>query len=100
MSEIENTKQNICALFVSRHDDSDTTTRNVAEPDMESTEIVSDNEKHAERFLGILNLRQEIWREAERQSNFGGLVKVRLEDMPKASISLHKPLSGRYGHTC
>ena len=48
---------------------------------MESTELVSDNQEHAERLLGVLDFREEIGIEAEGKSNFGGLVEVGLEDV-------------------
>ena len=48
---------------------------------MESTELVSDDQEHAERLLGVLDFGEEIGIEAERESNFGGLVEVGLEDV-------------------
>jgi hypothetical protein len=49
---------------------------------MESTELVSDDEEHPEWLSGVFHFGQEIWRQTERQSHFGGLVKVCFEDMP------------------
>ena len=48
---------------------------------MEATELVADDEEHAERLLRVLDLGQEVGREAERERDLRRLVEVRLEDV-------------------
>ena len=42
-------------LPVARLDDTDTATGNVAEPDVEATELVANDDEHAEGLLRVLN---------------------------------------------
>lgn len=76
------------ALFVPRHHDANTTPSDVAEPDMESAEVITNDEEHAKWLPGVLDLREEIGSKAERQGNLGGLVEVGLEDVPNTGIVL------------
>jgi hypothetical protein len=46
-------------LLSSRSNDSNTTSSDIPESDVESSEVGSDNKEHAEWLLGVLNLRQE-----------------------------------------
>lgn len=78
-------------LPVPRPDDSDTSSGNVLEPNMESTEIVSDDDENSIRLLGVFDLWQELGCEAERQRDLGRLVEVGLEDAP--AISSQKRLT-------
>lgn len=50
---------------------------------MESTEFGANNDEDPKWLSGIFNLRQEIAVEAERNSDFGGLIEIRLEDVPR-----------------
>ena len=74
-------------LPVPRHDDTNTTTCDVTETDVESTEFVSDDDEHAERLRGVLNLRQEVRCKAERKRDLSRLVEVGLEDVPRKKRS-------------
>lgn len=49
---------------------------------MEPTEVVTHNHEQPKRLLRVLDLREEVWREAEAQRDLGGLVEVGLEDAP------------------
>jgi hypothetical protein len=46
-------------LLASRSNDSDTTSSDISESNVETSEIGADNEEHAERLLGVLDLWQE-----------------------------------------
>jgi len=50
---------------------------------MESTEFGANNDEDSKWLGGIFNLGQETAVEAERNSNFGGLIEIRLEDVPR-----------------
>lgn len=49
---------------------------------MEPTELIANDEEHAVRLLGILDLRQELGGKPEGESNLGRLIEVGLQDMP------------------
>ena len=66
-------------LPASRSNDSNTTSSDVLEPDVESTEIGSDDEEDPERRQGVLDLGQEIRLKSEGEGDLGRLVKVGLE---------------------
>jgi len=68
-------------LATSRSDDTDTTSSDVLEPDVESTEVGSDDKEDSERGQGVLDLGQKVGFESERQGDLGRLVKVGLEDV-------------------
>ena len=70
------------SLPVPRPDDADAAARDVAEADVEPAELVPDDEEHPEGLLWVLGVGEEVGREAEGQSDFGGLVEVRFEDVP------------------
>jgi hypothetical protein len=57
------------SLFASRSDDSDTTSSNIPESNVESSEIGADNKEHAERLLGVFDLWQERWIQPEGKSD-------------------------------
>jgi len=63
-------------LLSSRSDNSDTTSSDIPESDVETSEVGSDNEEHAERLLGVLDLWQERWVQSERK---GDLCKKSVE---------------------
>jgi hypothetical protein len=46
----------------------------------------TDNEEHPKRRLGVLDLGQEIWREAEGKRDLGGLVEVGFEDVTEGML--------------
>lgn len=69
-------------LPIPRPDNSDTSSRNILEPDVESTEVVADDDEDSIWFLGVLDFGQEFRGEAERERNLGGLVEVGLQDAP------------------
>jgi len=71
-------------LPVPRHDDSNSTSCNVPEPDMESSELVTDDNEHSVRLSRILDLWQELRGKPERQSDLGRLVEVGLKHVPMA----------------
>jgi hypothetical protein len=71
----------VVVLLASRSDDSNTTSSDVSESDVESSELGADDEEHSEGLLGVLDLRQETWVESERQSDLCWLVEVALEDV-------------------
>ena len=49
---------------------------------MEPAELVPDDEEHPEGLLWVLGVGEEVGREAEGQSDFGGLVEVCLQYGP------------------
>lgn len=74
------------SLLASRSDDSDTTSGDIPESDMKSSEVGTDNKEHPEGLLGVLDLWQEGWVESEGQCDLCGgvsigLVAVREEDV-------------------
>jgi len=69
-------------LSVPRHDDSNPTSSNVSEPDVESPELVSDDDEHSVRLSRVLDLWQEFWGKPERQCDLGRLVEVCLQHVP------------------
>jgi hypothetical protein len=52
-------------LPVSRHDETNATTGDITETDMEAAEVIANYEKHAVRCLGVFNYGQEFGGEAE-----------------------------------
>jgi hypothetical protein len=66
-------------LPTSRSNDSNTTSSDVLESNVESTEIGSDDEEDPEGRQGVLDLGQEIRLESEREGDLGRLIKVGLE---------------------
>ena len=70
------------SLPIPRPNDANPTPGHVPKPHMEPTEVVSDDHEQPKRLLGILNLGEEVGREAEAQRDLGGLVEVGLEDAP------------------
>jgi hypothetical protein len=66
----------ISLLLSSRSDDSDTTSSDISESNVETSEIGSDNEEHAEWLLGVFDLWQEGWVQSERK---GDLCKKSVE---------------------
>ena len=75
-------------LSVPRANDTNTTSSNVGESDMEATEIVADNDEDSIRFPGVLDLREEVWSQAERQRDLSGLVEVGLENAPGKQLEM------------
>jgi hypothetical protein len=71
----------VVVLLASRSDDSDTTSGDVSESDVESTEVGADDKEHAERLLGVLDVGQEGRVESEGEGDLGRLVKVALENV-------------------
>ncbi|KAH3659319.1 hypothetical protein OGATHE_006203 [Ogataea polymorpha] len=61
-------------------DDTDTSTSNVSEPDVETSEIRTNNEKHSKRRLWILRLWQERWIQSERERDLGRDKEIGLEN--------------------
>ena len=59
------TENSLYALLVAGHNNTNSATGNVAEPDVESTEIVSNNEEHPKRLPWVLHFGQEVGRETE-----------------------------------
>ena len=49
---------------------------------MESTEFRANNDEDSKWLSGIFYLGQEIAIETERNSDLGGLIEIRLEDVP------------------
>jgi hypothetical protein len=77
----EGKKYDLNSLLVAGHNNANTTTRNIPESNVESTEIIANNEEHPEWRHRVLDFRQEIGCEAERQRNLCGLVEVGLQDV-------------------
>ena len=75
------------SLPVPGHDNTDTTTSDVTETNVESTELVTDDEEHAEGLLRVLDFWQEVRSETEGQRDLRGLVEVGLQDMPRKNNS-------------
>lgn len=75
-------------LLVPGHDNSNTTSRNIPETDVESAELVADDNEHAKGLLRVLRLGQEVWCETEGKRHFRGLVEVRLQHMPNTKFSV------------
>lgn len=71
----------VVVLLSSRSDDSNTTSSDVSESDVESSELGTDHEEHAEGLLGVLDLWQKAGVKSEGQSDLGWLVEVALEDV-------------------
>jgi len=67
-------------LLAARLDDSDTTTRDVLESEVETARLRADDEEHAVEGLGVLNLGEEVGVETEAQGDLGGGEVVGLED--------------------
>lgn len=91
------------SLPVPGANDTDTTTSDVPEPNVEAAEVVTDDHEHSKRLLGVLDLGEEVGREAEAQRDLGGLVEVGLEDAPANSLpsERHRQGSGLVGkRTC
>lgn len=53
-------------LLASRPDDSDTTSGDISEPDVEPSEIGTDDKEHAEWLFGVLDLWEERGIQSER----------------------------------
>lgn len=89
------------SLSIPRHNNSNSSTSNIPESDMESAELIpymsvsdpaqgrysskrtehTNNEKHPEGLLGILNFRQEIRGQSKRQRDLRRLVEVGFENV-------------------
>ena len=59
------TESSVYVLLVTRHDNANAATGNIAEPNVESTEVVSNNEEHPKRLPWVLHFGQEVGGEAE-----------------------------------
>ena len=57
---------------------------------MFTPDVLTDDKEHAERFFGIFAFGQEIRRHTERKSNFGWLVEVGLQNVPKMRTLVHE----------
>jgi hypothetical protein len=60
-------------LLASRPDDSDTTSGDISEPDVETSEIGTDDKEHAEWLFGVLDLGQERGIQSERECDLCGM---------------------------
>ena len=72
----------VYSLPVARLHNPDTTPGDVPETDVEPTELVANDEEHAEWLLRVLDFGKEIGSQAEGESDLRGLVEVGLQDMP------------------
>lgn len=68
------------SLLVARLDDSDTTSRDVLESEVETSRLGADDEEHAVEGLGVLDVGEERGVETEAQGNLCGCEVVGLED--------------------
>lgn len=59
-------------LLSSGSDNSDTTSRDIPEPDVETSEVGANDKEHAEWLLGVFDLGEERWVQSERQGNLYG----------------------------
>ena len=50
--------------------------------------MLTDDDEHAKRLLGVLDLGQEARRKAERQSQLRRLIEVGLENIPNGKIQM------------
>ena len=69
VDQLVTTYEESSLLLSSRSDDSDTTSSDIPESDMETSEVGSDDKEHAERLLGVLDLWQERWVQSERKGD-------------------------------
>lgn len=64
------------SLPVTRLHDTDTAAGNIPEANVEATELVADDEEHAERLLRVLYFGQEVRSESEGERDLCRLVEV------------------------
>lgn len=81
MSLIAGKINRIHILLVPRHNDTNTATSDIAEANVETSELVSNHEEHAIRLPGVFDLWKEVGSEAERECDFRWLIKVGLENV-------------------
>ena len=74
-------------LLVSRAHNADTATCDIAETEVETAELVADDEEHAKRLFGVLHLGKEVRCETEREGDLRRLVEVCLQDSPSQTIN-------------
>ena len=67
---------------------------------MEAAELVADDEEDAERLLRVLDLGQEVGREAERERDLRRLVEVRLQDAPGKTSAMRTTRGRAERRTC
>lgn len=72
----------VIVLLTPGSNDTDTTSGNIPESDMETSKLGTDNKEHTKRSLGVLNLGEERRVETEREGDLGRLIKVALDDLP------------------
>jgi hypothetical protein len=73
-------------LPVPRHDNPNSTSCDISESDLESSELIANDEKHSMGLPGIFCLWQEFWRKPERQSDLRRLIEVGFEHVPTAGL--------------
>jgi hypothetical protein len=62
-------------------DDTDTSTGDIPEPDVESTEVGSNDDENTKWFRRVLHLWKEVAVETERNRDFSWLIEVGLQDV-------------------
>jgi hypothetical protein len=68
-------------LSAPRPDDTDTSTSDVPKPDVEATEVGSNDDENTKWFCRVFYLWKEVAIETERNGDFSRLIEIGLEDM-------------------
>lgn len=76
------------SLPIAGPDDTNTTTRNITEANMESTELGTNYEEETKRFDRIFDFGKEVWCKAEGERNLCRLIEIGLENRPKNNFNL------------
>jgi hypothetical protein len=62
-------------------DDTNASTSDIPEPDMEATEVGSNDDENAKWFRRVFHVRKEVAIETERNGDFSWLIEIRLQDV-------------------